>query len=104
MGGKEQLDPFFRLFVIPAMFHCRGGDGPDAVDFLSAMETWVEKKSAPEKLIALKANQSPPTNTEYLFPLQANEVLFSRPIYTYPWAARYSGQGDAKDASTWIKN
>ena len=104
MGGKEQLDPFFRLFVIPAMFHCRGGDGPDAVDFLSAMETWVEKKSAPEKLIALKANQSPPTNTEYLFPLQANEVLFSRPIYTYPWAARYSGQRDAKDASTWIKN
>jgi hypothetical protein len=101
MGGKDQLDRFFRLFMIPGMFHCRGGDGPDAIDFLSAMESWVEKRQAPDKLIAFKPKQRLPINIEYRFPLAAQEALFSRPLFAYPHSAKYSGHGDAKNASTW---
>jgi pimeloyl-ACP methyl ester carboxylesterase len=104
MGGKERLDPFFRLFIIPGMFHCRGGDGPDAVDFLSAMESWVEKKNAPEKLIAFKAKQKPPVDALHRFPLPPDQVVFSRPLYPYPASTKFSGRGDAANASTWVKN
>jgi len=104
MGGNERLDPFFKLFMIPGMFHCQGGDGPDAVDFLSAMETWVEKKSEPEKQIAFKTKQKPPVDSLHRFPLPPDQVLFSRPLYPFPASAKFSGQGDASSASTWFKN
>jgi feruloyl esterase len=102
--GKDALDPFFRLFVIPGMFHCRAGDGPDAVDFLSFMESWVEKKTAPDVLTAFKPKQRTSINVEYRFPLPADQVLFSRPVFAYPTAAKYSGQGDQNDAANWTKN
>jgi len=102
--GKEALDPFFRLFVIPGMFHCRGGEGPDAVDFLGVMERWVEKKAPPENLTAFKPKQRLTINIEYRFPLPADQVVFSRPVFAYPAAAKYSGKGDANDAANWTRN
>lgn len=45
-----------RLFLAPGMGHCRGGDGPDRVDWLGALEDWVEKGKAPEELPASKAD------------------------------------------------
>jgi Tannase and feruloyl esterase len=104
MGGKDKIDDFFRLFVIPGVFHCRGGDGPDAVDFLSAMENWVEKKSAPDKLIALKPTRTIPLPGEYRFPVPAVDMVFSRPVFPYPASAKYVGRGDAKDAANWVRN
>jgi feruloyl esterase len=44
-----------RLFLAPGMAHCSGGDGPDRVDWLGALESWVEKGTAPEELPATKA-------------------------------------------------
>jgi feruloyl esterase len=102
-GGGDKLDPFFRTFVIPGMYHCRGGEGPDAVDFLSAMEAWVEKGEAPAQLIAVKPKQTVPLPAEYRLPLSDDQILFSRPVYPYPATAVYSGQGDAKTASSWRK-
>ena len=85
------------------MFHCRGGEGPDAIDFLSAMENWVEKNQAPEKLIAFKPKQTIPLPDEYRMPLAKDQVIFSRPVYAYPSSARYTGKGNANDAGTWTK-
>lgn len=102
-GGAEKLDAFFKLFVIPGVFHCRGGVGPDAVDFLSAIENWVEKGEVPEKLIAYKPKVNVPLPGEYLMPLAADQTVFSRPVYAYPARAIYPGQGDAKNASSWVK-
>ncbi|MDX2142467.1 MAG: tannase/feruloyl esterase family alpha/beta hydrolase [Rhodospirillaceae bacterium] len=101
--GRDNLDPFFRLFVIPGMFHCRGGEGPDAVDFLSAMESWVEKGKAPDRLIAYKPHERPPMNSEYRFPLPRDQIVFSRPVFAYPATAKYTGSGDVNDASNWVK-
>jgi feruloyl esterase len=102
-GGRAQLDPFFRLFVIPGVFHCRGGAGPDAIDFLDVMVTWVEKKRPPQKLVAFKPARTVPLPGEYRLPLRRDEVLFSRPVYAWPASARYSGSGDPKEAGNWVK-
>jgi feruloyl esterase len=40
------------------MGHCAGGDGPDRVDWLGALERWVETGTAPEELPATKANST----------------------------------------------
>lgn len=47
-----------RLFVAPGMGHCSGGDGPDRVQWLTALENWVEKGQAPEELAATRANSA----------------------------------------------
>lgn len=102
-GGRENLDPFFRLFVIPGVFHCRGGEGPDAIDFLGVIADWVEKKRPPQKLIAFKPAQTVALPGEYRLPLRRGQVQFSRPVYAWPASARYSGKGDPQDASSWVE-
>jgi feruloyl esterase len=50
MGGRSATQAFFRLFVVPGMNHCTGGDGPYAIDYLDALESWVEHGRAPDQL------------------------------------------------------
>ncbi len=38
---------FFRLFMVPGMFHCRGGVGTDRFDAMTALINWVENGVAP---------------------------------------------------------
>jgi hypothetical protein len=86
MGGRQQTEDFFRLFLIPGVHHCAGGPGLVNFDAVSLLEKWVEKGEAPDVLIASRS---------------ANGVVErSRPIYPYPMLARYSGQGDPKQASS----
>ncbi|HTE42609.1 MAG TPA: tannase/feruloyl esterase family alpha/beta hydrolase [Steroidobacteraceae bacterium] len=78
-GGKQKADDFVRLFMAPGMHHCRGGPGPDDFDTLAALEQWVEKGVAPDKLIA-----SHSTN---------GKVDRTRPLCPEPQVARYKGSG-----------
>ncbi|MFT8243449.1 tannase/feruloyl esterase family alpha/beta hydrolase [Roseomonas sp. BN140053] len=83
LGGEDEARGQVRLFLAPGVFHCRGGPGPDQFDTLSALEAWVERGVAPERIVATKAN-SP----------------VSRPLCPYPLAARYDGSGDPNDANS----
>lgn len=47
---------FFRLFMVPGMFHCSGGVGPSVFDKLTPLMNWVEKGVAPERLIAFTSD------------------------------------------------
>jgi feruloyl esterase len=47
-----------RLFLAPGVGHCSGGTGPDRINWLQALENWVEKDQAPEQLPATKANST----------------------------------------------
>ena len=38
---------FARLFMVPGMAHCAGGNGPDRNDAVTAVIDWVEKGKAP---------------------------------------------------------
>jgi feruloyl esterase len=40
--GREQVNQFVRLFMVPGMEHCRGGPGPNTFDAVAALEVWVE--------------------------------------------------------------
>jgi feruloyl esterase len=43
---------FHRLFMVPGMNHCGGGEGPWQVDWLAVLERWVEQGQAPSELSA----------------------------------------------------
>src|SRR6266853_3706694 len=43
MGGASKVDESYRLFMVPGMAHCSGGDGPTQSDTIGALEQWVEK-------------------------------------------------------------
>jgi len=110
MGGRSATQDFFRLFVIPGMDHCSGGDGPFAVDYLSSLEAWVERGKAPEKLVGfhVKLEDLKFDNPQDLqemarrqeFPLDPATVVFSRPVYPYPIRTKYLGRGDPNDAAS----
>jgi len=85
------------LFLVPGMYHCGGGPGPNVFDDLSALETWVERGVAPEEMVAYKTasqNDFAPNRgpTENRFPEDVM-VLRSRPLCAYPMVARYDGRG-----------
>ena len=43
-GRHEEATDFTRLFLLPGVGHCAGGPGPDSVDWLDALQGWVETK------------------------------------------------------------
>lgn len=53
-GAKDAV----RLFLAPGVAHCSGGAGPDQVDWLSALDNWVDKGVAPQEVPARKANST----------------------------------------------
>lgn len=50
--GAKAVDQFVRLYLLPGVAHCGGGDGPSIRDFLGPMQAWVERGIAPGALQA----------------------------------------------------
>ncbi len=48
--GVAATDTFLRLFLLPGVGHCGGGDGHAQVDLLSPLMAWTELKRAPASL------------------------------------------------------
>jgi pimeloyl-ACP methyl ester carboxylesterase len=46
------VSDFYRLYVVPGMLHCGGGDAPTQVNWQGALEAWVEKAVPPGELAA----------------------------------------------------
>ncbi len=88
MGGSAKTSSWIRLFMAPGMGHCRGGEGPDVFDTMSAMEQWVEVGKAPDQLLASHS---------------ANGVVDrTRPLCPYPQTAQYKGSGSTDDAANFV--
>ncbi len=71
-----------RLFMIPGMGHCGGGDGPFAFDVIGTIDRWVETGRAPNRIVV----SNPP-----------NAPVRTRPICPFPEQATYSGMGSTDD-------
>jgi hypothetical protein len=88
MGGLERTRSFFRVFMVPGMAHCQGGPAPHAFgqasiapalyddarhDIRRALEAWVERGIAPDRLVAAKYVNDDPAQgvamTTTLYPL-----------------------------------
>ncbi|HEY2872212.1 MAG TPA: tannase/feruloyl esterase family alpha/beta hydrolase [Reyranella sp.] len=76
---------FFRLFMVPGMFHCRGGVGTDRLDGLTALVNWVENGTAPNSITASQMTQG--------------KLVRTRPLCPYPQVAHYSGNGSQDEAA-----
>ena len=52
MGGLKTVQDFTRLYMAPGLGHCweLAAPTPDHMDFLTALEDWVEKGEAPEAI------------------------------------------------------
>jgi hypothetical protein len=101
IGSRAATQDFFRLFVIPGMNHCTGGNGAFAVDYLSYVEAWVEQGEAPVQLIGSHLRPDESVDPYHMiFPLDPTKVEFSRPVYPYPTLARYRGSGDQRSAAS----
>jgi hypothetical protein len=46
LGGADKVKDGYRLFMVPGMGHCGGGDGTASFDMLTALEQWVERAGA----------------------------------------------------------
>ncbi len=86
-NGPETRE-FFRLFMVPGMFHCRGGVGPDRFDALTPLVNWVENGVAPQRLTASLMAQG--------------RVKMSRPLCPYPQVARHGGAGSTDEAAGFV--
>jgi feruloyl esterase len=82
------------------MGHCAGGIGPNSFgnngirfngnpeqDVISALEAWIEKGIAPERLVGTGRAVDDP------------EKILTRPLCPFPQVARYSGSGDPLQAA-----
>jgi Tannase and feruloyl esterase. len=92
IGGSEKVQNSIRLFMAPGMDHCFGGDGPFAFDTISALEQWVEKGKAPDRIVAAYF----PPDTGSAKPDR------TRPLCPYPQVAKYKGSGSTDDASNFV--
>jgi TonB family protein len=99
--GASTAASFMRLYMVPGMQHCQGGPGADSFgqfapagdaqhDLYQALEQWVEKGTAPDKLIA----------TKYLNDDRAKGVKLTRPLCAFPQSLKYKGAGDTDDAAS----
>ncbi|KQT09317.1 hypothetical protein ASG30_12100 [Ramlibacter sp. Leaf400] len=97
--GLDRTRQFFRLFVVPGMAHCAGGDGPNAFgnlfsgavvapeppaadvshDAMVALQNWVEGGSGPDALTA----------TKYVNDQPAQGIQAQRPVCAYPQFPKY---------------
>jgi len=83
MGGATP--DFFRLFMVPGMFHCGGGIGTNVFDAATPLLKWVESGTAPDEIPASR--------------VEDRNVVRTRPLCPYPQVARYKGAGSIDEAA-----
>ena len=88
MGGASKVGNSIRLFMVPGMDHCGGGEGPNSFDSVGAMEQWVETANPPTRIVASHSAGA--------------QVDRTRPLCAYPQVARYQGSGSIEDAANFV--
>ena len=78
-----------RLFMVPGMDHCGGGEGPSSIDTLAAIDQWASTGVAPDRLIATR-------------PAGAKQSAMSRPLCPFPQLAAYMGEGPVDQAESFV--
>ena len=74
-----------RLFMVPGMGHCGGGDGTSTFDMAAALDQWVTTGKTPESIPASRTRNGTVDRT--------------RPLCAYPKYAAYKGTGSIDDAA-----
>jgi feruloyl esterase len=80
-----QQDDWYRLFMMPGMQHCRGGEGPNQFNAIAVMERWREQSIPPAQITASH--------------LTDGNIDTTRPLCPYPQVAAWNGKGSTNDAA-----
>ena len=88
LGGAAKVSGSYRLFMVPGMAHCGGGDGTATFDMIGALEQWVEHGKAPEQIAASRVRDG--------------KVDRTRPLCPYPQVATYTGSGSTDEAASFV--
>ncbi len=72
-----------RLFMVPGMGHCGGGNGTSTFDMVAPLDAWVEKGTAPSQVSAARVRDG--------------QVDRTRPLCAWPQVASYKGSGSIDD-------
>jgi tannase/feruloyl esterase len=90
LGSARDTDDFYRLFMVPGVRHCAGGDegATDRFDAIAALEQWVEHGVAPGRIVASH--------------MTSGVVDRTRPLCPYPQAATYVGRGSTDEAANFL--
>ncbi len=104
-GGLANTQKFARFFMLPNVGHCFATNpalkAPNVVDYVGALENWVEHGKAPEMVIASHAANVNGKNTNApLNVLPPGDVDRTRPICAFPKMAAYKGSGNVDDAAS----
>ena len=95
--NPKDIKSFYRLFMVPGMQHCAGGQGPTSFgnnetnsatedadhDVVLALDRWVTQDIAPDRIIGSGS---------------VGGTHLTRPLCAYPAVSRYKGQGDTNAA------
>ena len=87
VGAKAVADGV-RLYMVPGMNMCSGGDGADTFDWFATMRTWVEQKRVPADLVASRVVDG--------------KTVRTRPLCAYPQVATYKGSGNTDEAANFV--
>jgi feruloyl esterase len=87
-GGAAKVKDSYRLFMVPGMAHCGGGDGTSDFDAMAALRQWVEQNHPPERIDASRVRNG--------------KVDRTRPLCPYPQTAVYKGTGSTDDAANFV--
>ncbi|MFJ8857675.1 tannase/feruloyl esterase family alpha/beta hydrolase [Streptomyces sp. NPDC102451] len=88
MGGQKATEDFARLFLLPGVAHCGGGQGPDSFDALTALTDWVTEGRAPGSLLTKSVDSGGHTTA-------------TRPVFPFPYVAVNTTGGPADEAGSY---
>ena len=84
-GGEAKVSNSIRLFMVPGMGHCGGGDGPNTFDRVAVIDQWMTTGNAPASMLASHATNG--------------KIDRTRPLCAFPMVAKYKGSGSTDDAA-----
>lgn len=86
--GAPKAANSIRLFMLPGVGHCSGGDGPSSFDAVGALDQWRDKGQVPASILGSHRVRGVVDNT--------------RPLCPYPQMAQYKGTGSTTEAANFV--
>lgn len=112
--GVETVAGFERLYLLPGVSHCSGGEGPSNLDLLTPMMAWVEGNEAPDAILTTSTAETSsfgqpaagerqgdrmPMKDLGIAPLPA----MSRPAWPYPATGTLKAGIEYTEAENWTR-
>jgi feruloyl esterase len=99
-GGASRLAGSVRLFMVPGMYHCRGGPGAD--QFGGSAQTTAPSDASRDMLWSMIdwVERARPVNTLVAARMEGPKTVFTRALCAFPNRAVYDGKGDPNAAAS----